>query len=194
VREGQVADRRVAKRIAVGLKTLIAPYARNNCAAQQMFMALLLRAASVHQAVAYQAMLGLGSVSTWTDSDPQAGDSRRAFRPEWIRAADRGLRIVVHRGAGRCVRCETELSDARPLVGRRRVWRDYCGPCDGEFGEWCPSCADDIPHRICAGRRARDSEDRRAVKLVLDSASGVALRDGQSRVRARRIKRGGVTR
>ncbi len=189
MREGQMADRRVAKQMAVGLKTLIAPYARNNGAAQQMFVVLLLRAASVHPVVAYQAMLGLGSVSTWTDSDPQAGESRRAFRPEWIRAADRGLRIVVHRGAGRCVRCETELSDARPLDGRRRVWRDYCGPCDGELGEWCPSCADNIPHDVCVGRSARESTNQRAVKLVLDSASGVVLRDKQSRVRARRIKR-----
>jgi hypothetical protein len=171
VPEGQMADRRVAKRIAVGLKTLIAPYARNNRAAQHTFMVMLLRVASVHPAVAYQAMLGLGSVSTWNDSDPQPGDSRRAFRPEWIRAADRGLGIVVHRGAGRCVRCETELSDARPLDGRRRVWRDYCGPCEGK------------------GRSARESANQRAVKLVLDSASGVALRDKQSRVRARRIKR-----
>jgi hypothetical protein len=152
-------------------------------------MVMLLRVASVHPAVAYQAMLGLGSVSTWNDSDPQPGDSRRAFRPEWIRAADRGLGIVVHRGAGRCVRCETELSDARPLDGRRRVWRDYCGPCEGKLGEWCPSCADDIPHEVCGGRSARESANQRAVKLVLDSASGVALRDKQSRVRARRIKR-----
>jgi hypothetical protein len=195
VREGKMADRRVARRIAIGLKTHIAPYARNNRPGQQMFMAMLLRAASVHPNVAYQAMLGLGSVSVWTDSGPQAGDSKRAFRPEWVQAADRGLRIVVRRGAGHCVRCGAKLREVRSVNGPagRRVWQDYCGPCDADLGEWCPGCLDNLPDHVCVGRRVRDTTDQRAVKLVLDSASGIALRDEGSRVRARRIKRSGVT-
>jgi hypothetical protein len=174
------------------IKRLAQPYARNHRPAQSMFQFMLIRAAQYKtQGGRVQAMLGRASVVVPPHTVSGDGHSRRAFRIEWIRSADRGLTAVMRRGAGLCMRCDTPLADARPRDAgtRRPQWRDYCDPCERQVGEWCQSCARSEPHEVCLGSRTRNAATNRAVKLALDAAAGAVLRDQPSRVRERRAKR-----
>lgn len=82
-----------------------------------------------------------------------------------------GVILLVRRGAVRCLECENLLEDRYGMnsSGPRphRVWRDYCGRCDGT-------------------RSA--SRHKEAIRLVLDAAAPVIL-GGENRRRRWRQRR-----
>jgi hypothetical protein len=119
-------------------------------------------------------LMHAGVVAVFVSGAPPDGAPVRALRADHQRRVERGVRVLVARGAGRCVSCDTRLTETRTLAPRvaagdpvRRVWRDYCAACE---------------------RHAHAVADTKAAKAVLD-ALAAQMATGPNRERARRMGR-----
>jgi len=157
----------------------VRPYVRSHTPAQHAFRHLLELAgqASSEETIWLTLIAAVGMAAAFPAGSRHRGDSVRSHQQRTLGQTERGVKVIVRRGAARCIRCGGGLAHGgRPVnrVTNRRYWRDYCEGCDPIAEPW---------------------KDTEAVRVVLDGfgdwlvRAGYGADDAVQRRRQRRTRR-----